>query len=56
MIKRNERTTTAAPAQYSKLADCELSIICPIRDIGIVNDRPTDTISGVVRSMAYAQQ
>ena len=55
-MKRNESTTTAAPAQYSKLADCELRRICPISDIGMVRDRPTETIRGVVRSIAYAQQ
>ena len=55
-MKRNDSTTTAAPTQYGKLADCELRRICPIRDIGMVSERPTETIRGVVRSIAYAQQ
>lgn len=45
-----------APTQYRPLEYCELKIICPMRDSGIVSDNPTVTTNGVVRSMAYAQQ
>lgn len=52
----NDRNTIAAPTQYSGLAYCPCRIIWPTRESGMVRLRPTVTTSGVVRSMAYAQQ
>lgn len=56
LMKRKERTMTNAPTQYNPLEYCELIIICPTKDRGIVNDSPTVTTSGVVRSIAYAHE
>jgi hypothetical protein len=55
-MNRKERRTIKAPTQYRALEYCELNMICPISDSGIVMDNPTVTTNGVVRSIAYAQQ
>jgi hypothetical protein len=54
LMNKNDTNTTAAPIQYTMLEYCWYCIISPIRDSGIVSDRPTVTTSGVVRSIAYA--
>jgi len=56
LMNRNDRRTMDAPTQYRALEYCELSIICPINDSGMVMVNPTETTKGVVRSIAYAQQ
>jgi len=51
-MKRKERKTIHAPTQYNALEYCELRIICPTRDRGMVKDNPTVTTKGVVKSIA----
>lgn len=55
LTKRNDTSTTQAPTQYIQLEYCAYWIISPMSDSGIVSESPTVTISGVVKSMAYAQ-
>lgn len=55
-MNKKEITTIKAPTQYKALEYWRLKTICPISDRGIVNDNPTVTTNGVVRSIAYAQQ
>lgn len=55
-MNKKEKNTMKAPTQYNPLEYCDRRIICPIKDSGIVKDSPTVTTSGVVNSIAYAQQ
>jgi hypothetical protein len=52
----NEKKTIAAPTQYMALEYWACRKIWATRDRGIVRLMPTVTTSGVVRSIAYAQQ
>lgn len=53
-MNKKESNTMPAPTQYQKLENCWYCIISPMRDRGIVRERPTVTMSGVVSNMAYA--
>ena len=53
-MNKNEIKTTEAPTQYTQLEYWAYCIISPIKDRGIVSDKPTVTTNGVVNNMAYA--
>lgn len=52
LMNRKEMKTIPAPIQYMALEYCAYCTISPMRESGMVMDRPTVTTSGVVRSMA----
>jgi hypothetical protein len=51
-MNRKERRTIKAPTQYRALEYWELRTIWPIRERGMVIERPTVMTKGEVRSMA----
>jgi hypothetical protein len=55
-MNRKEIITIELPTQYKMLEYCELTIICPIKEMEIAIDDPTVATNGVVSSIAYVQQ